>query len=350
MAGLSFDAARREVRRGKLAAVYYLTGPEDILKDEMVSAIVDAAVDPSSRDFNLDLRSAGDLDGETLHALIETPPLLATRRVVVVRGLEQWRRNAKVWDVLRRYLMAPSPTTVLVLLHAAPDGADPAIAAQATHVVLERLTPDELTAWAATTAQAAGLLLDPAALAHLLHAVGQDLAQAASEIAKLAAAIGGDRAVTVEEVAAFVGIRHGETQRDWVEAVAARDAVRAAQLVDIVLPQAGVTAVRMVAALGTELVGLRLAVALAEQGMTGPRLRQALFQELRTTRPPGMGDWGERASQWAATAARWTGPDLDRAIEAAYAADVALKSTTVSDERGILRGLVLSLHAREVAA
>lgn len=350
MAGLSFDAARREVRRGKITAVYYLTGSEDVLKDEMVAAIVDAAIDPSSRDFNLDVRSAADLDGETLNALIETPPLLAARRVVVIRGLEQWRPNAKVWDVLRRYLKQPSPTTVLVLVHGATHGDDPGIVAAAIHIVLEPLSGDELRAWAAAKAQAAGLTLEPAALVHLLQAVGEDLAQLASEIAKLAGALGGDRAVTVEQVAAFVGVRHGETLQDWVGAVMERDVVRAARLVDIVLPQAGVNGVRMLTALGTELVGLRLAVALADQGVSGPRLRQAVFQELRAARPPGIRDWADRASTWAASAVRWTGVELDRAIDAAFVADLALKSTTVSDERGILRGLVLSLCPQDAAA
>jgi DNA polymerase-3 subunit delta len=349
MAGLSFDAARREVRRGNLARVYYLTGAEDILKDELAAAIVDAAVEPGARAFNLDIRSAGDLDGEALNALIETPPILSDRRVVIVRGLEQWRRNARVWEVLRRYLRNPAPTTVLVLIHGGGDGDEAGIAADTTHVVLDPLPADDLGAWATARAEASGVRLEPAALAHLLQVTGGELAQVASELAKLAAGVGSDRAVTADEVAAFVGVRHGETLPDWVRAVTNRQTVEAARLVDIVLPQAG-GAVRMLAALGTELVGVRLAIALTEQGITGQRLRQALFQELRAARPQGIGSWSERAAEWAAAAARWSGAELDRAIEAAYAADLALKSPTVSDEEGILRGLVLALHARDAAA
>jgi DNA polymerase III subunit delta len=80
MAALTFEAVYRALKYGEIAPVYYLSGEADFLKDELVNAITRAAVDESGRDFNLDIRSAGDLDGEALHALVETPPMLASRR------------------------------------------------------------------------------------------------------------------------------------------------------------------------------------------------------------------------------------------------------------------------------
>jgi hypothetical protein len=99
MPAASFASVRSSLERGKLVPVYYLTGDEEVLKDELVDAIVDSAVDPSNRDFNLDVRSAADLDGESFHALVETPPLLAERRAAVVRNLEQWRKNSATVDI-----------------------------------------------------------------------------------------------------------------------------------------------------------------------------------------------------------------------------------------------------------
>jgi DNA polymerase-3 subunit delta len=350
MPGLSYQAARRELGRKTLSPVYYLTGTEDVLKDDLVAAVVDAGLEnPEDRSFNLDVRSAGDLDGESLHALVETVPMLAARRVVVIRNLEQWRKGAKVWEVLGRYLQRPSETTVLVLLHGT-DEPDVGIAAASTHISLGPLTGDDLRHWAAERAAAAGLRLDPEALTHLLRAAGDDLAHLRAEIEKLASALGADRAVTENDVAQFVGVRRGETLDDWVAAVLQRDVVRAATLVDSVLPQAGVSGVRMVMALGTELIGVRLARALADQGVQGRRLERTLLAELRQVRPPGARSWADLAASWAATAPLWTGPELDRAIEAALETDVALKSTTVTDESGLLRGLVLGLRRRDQAA
>ena len=172
----------------------------------------------------------------------------------------------------------------------------------------------------------------------------------ASEIDKLAAALGSERAVGPDEVARLVGVQPGETVEDWVSAVLARDLRRALRLTDVVLPQAGVTGVRMVMTLGTDLVGLRLARALADGGHTGVRVERALLAELRKTRPPGGRDWSTQARSWSVAVRRWGAAELDRAIAAAYAADRALKSTTLGDDSDVLRTLVLSLGVQEAAA
>src|SRR2546427_7370065 len=51
-----------------------------------------------------------------LRTLVDTPPLLAQTRVVVLRGIEQMRRGSKLRQELLRYLAAPNPTTMLILV------------------------------------------------------------------------------------------------------------------------------------------------------------------------------------------------------------------------------------------
>ena len=79
MAALSFDALLRALKHGDPDPVYYLHGEEDVLKDEAIRALVDRAVPPEGRDFNLESRSAAGLDPEALHALLNTLPMLAAR-------------------------------------------------------------------------------------------------------------------------------------------------------------------------------------------------------------------------------------------------------------------------------
>ena len=147
MAPLTLEAAYRALKGGELVPVYYLTGDDDVLKQELVEALVAAAIDPAARDFNLDVRSAADLDGESLHALVETPPMLSARRAVVIKGLEQWRANAAVWKVLAHYLDQPSPTTLLVLTHAAGEKPNAAVAEGARHIQIQPLKPDQVRRW-----------------------------------------------------------------------------------------------------------------------------------------------------------------------------------------------------------
>src|SRR5438874_11339820 len=97
MGALSYDGLLRSLKPGATPdPVYYFHGDEDILKDEAVRAIVELAVDPSLRDFNVDRRSAADLDPEAFHSLVNTPPMLAPVRVVVLRGIEEVKKTSKV--------------------------------------------------------------------------------------------------------------------------------------------------------------------------------------------------------------------------------------------------------------
>ena len=346
----SFESVHRSVKRGEIAPIYYLTGDADVLKDDVVTTIVDAALEPAARDFNLDVRVAGDLDPETLHTLVETLPILAERRVVVIKALEQWRKNARTWEVLRRYIARPSPSTVLILVHGAGETPDAGLARAGTHVEVAVPGPDTIRRWVADRARRAGIEIDAEAVEHLVRAVGPDLAHLGMEVEKLAAACGDARPVTAAEVAQMVGVNRGETVEDWVDAVSSRDVLRALALTDVVLPQAGVTAVRMLIALGTELVGLRLARALAGGGLAGPRLERGLLDQLRRARPMGVRNWETQARSWASAARHWTADELDQAIRATYEADRALKSTTVSDDRATLRSLLLTLGAGRAAA
>ena len=118
----TYDALLRSLAKGELAPVYYLYGPQDILKDEAVQAILDRALDPGLRDFNLDQRAAGQLDPESIFALCTTLPMMADRRVVVMRELEGWKRKPKTRAAFLKYLERPAPETVVILVQGSARG------------------------------------------------------------------------------------------------------------------------------------------------------------------------------------------------------------------------------------
>lgn len=341
MAAPTPKSVRRALKQGNLAPVYYLTGDEEILKDELVEMIVDAAVDSSARDFNVDLRSAGDLNAETLHALVETPPMLAERRVAVVRNLEQWRKNSKPWVTLRQYLEQPSPTTTLVLIHGTGQAADKTLSDHATHVKLDAPSAESLKHWVLEHAEQDGLSMDPQAAEHLVEAVGQSLSLISSELRKLGSA-STDGSISVSDVESMVGVRHGETMTDWVNAAVTRDISRAVSLLDIVMQQPGVTGVKMLATLGTSMIGVRMARAMVDEGKSSKTVQQAILDKLFKARPR-VGRYSDVAGQWTTAARNWTGSDLDRALRLVWEADTQLKSTTISDARGTISSMLLQL-------
>src|SRR3954469_8832627 len=94
----------------KFASAYYLSGEDDFLKEDALRHLLDAAVDPSTRDFNLDQRRGADLDAESLASLLAMPPMMAERRVVVVRDVGALRKDART--ALEKHLRSPVPDTL----------------------------------------------------------------------------------------------------------------------------------------------------------------------------------------------------------------------------------------------
>jgi len=350
-ASLTFDSAYRALKRQAPAPVYYLTGDEDLLKEEIIDLILSSTVDAASRDFNFDVRLAGDLDGESLHSLVETPPMLAEQRVVVVKNVEQWRKNAKVWQVVYKYLENPSLSTVLVLTHGPGQKPIGDIARRAAHVAFEPLDHQRQLRWIKVRTERAGFGLEEKAAEHLLRVVGSDLCMLATEIDKLAAIATDGETVDASAVADLIGVRHGETLHDWIEAVLIRDTPRAVGILDFVLAGAGVTGVRLIATLGTGLVGVRLARALLDDGKPAARIEGMIRKTVQSAKTGWtFRDWNDPFALLARAAGAWTTREIDDALLAAYECDVALKSTTVSDVRGTITEMLLKMSRLEVAA
>ena len=84
--------------------------------------------------------AASELDAEALDALLSTPPMLAERRVVVMRDVDKLKKDARA--LLDRYLARPAHDTVLVLVAPAGAKADKALSDRATAVEFAPLTGD----------------------------------------------------------------------------------------------------------------------------------------------------------------------------------------------------------------
>jgi DNA polymerase III subunit delta len=350
MAPLSFDALSRALKRGEPEAVYYLYGDEAVLKDEAVSALIERAVPAESRDFNLDTRAAAELDVESLHLLLNTPPMLAQRRAVVLRGVEQLRKKSKPRDALLAYLEHPSPETLLVLVQTDAEPPETDLAARATAVAVDRLPPERAARWVVHAAGRLGLTVEPPAAELLVESAGADLSALRQELDKLAVLVIG-RPVGTSDVASLVGIRHGETLHDLIAAALSREPGRAARMVDGVLAQSVMSGVRIVTAVGSALVGTALARAELDRGTPMGRLADTVFRHLLAARPFGLRSYKVEAAQWAEWAALWEAAELRHALRLALAADQTLKSSGISDDAGVVRQLVLSLAvpAREAA-
>lgn len=354
MPKLSFDAFSKQIKSGSIPPAVYLYGEEDVLKDEAIRAILDQVVDPGMRDFNYDQRSAGQLDPEAVETLCNTLPMMAERRLVVIREIESWQKRARAKAAVLHYLERPAVETVLVLVQGAPRTddrveADPDVLRLTCAVEVERYGPRLAEKWVQKRGEERGLRFAPDAAAHLVRAVGADLGAARSELDKLAG-LGGAEPITLEQLAASLGIRHGETPADWCDAVLEDRSGPAAAMLPPLLSQPGVSGVSLLTQLGTQLIGLGLARSGYDRGQRAGNLERAVRETLLRARPQGRLDYRSSAERWSRLVEAWPAPRIDAAIRAACRADLRLKTTTLADERGVLVDLIMQLVPKDGGA
>lgn len=327
---------RSAVKSGTYAPAYLLYGEDDYVKTEELRRLIDAAVDPATRDFNYEVLRGPDLDGETLGSILNTPPMMADRRVVVVRDAMGLKKDARA--ALDRYLKSPAPDLLLILV-ATPEGKpDKALLANTTAIEFRPLEGSRIPKWIAYYVEHdLNTQITEGAIRLLQEAVGTELAQLRVELDKLATFTGG-APITEAAVSAVVGVRPGETMGDLLDAVARRDAAAALAMLPAVFQQPKSGGVPIVMALTVQTLGIGWAQAVREHGG-----RPDMFSLLKETGAYAWRSWSEFSATCTRAASLWSARAVEEGLEALLEADMALKTTKLSSDEQIIANLVLAL-------
>jgi len=348
MSASSLKTLRDAIKRRSFDGAYYIVGEDEYQKDDAIRQLVEVAIEPAAKDFNLDTRRGADLDAESLGVLLSTPPMMAERRVIVLRDVGALKKDAR--KVLDEYLKNPAIDLLLIMAVGSGSKVDNSLAAASTQLEFDPLSGDRIPKWIAHhSTTALGVTISEPAIELLQAAVGNDLHQLSGELDKLASYIEGrDQEIGEDAVAAVVGVRRGETLSDLLDAVADRNAARALDLVPHVLAQPKTTGVSVVMALSTQMLAISWGRARLDEGLPRARLSQEYFNLLKETGAFTGRPWGSATAVWTRAAERWSRESLDRALDSLLEADVALKESRVSSEEQLLASLLLSLCVGDV--
>lgn len=300
--------------------VFYLHGEDEFRKDEAARTLIDAHLDPGTKDFNLDRLRGSELDAETLASVLGTPPMMAEWRVVLVRETEALAAARRTRDILLEAVTAPPPGLALILLCTVPARSRARfykdVEKGARSMEFRALGMDDVPGWLMTRAREAhGRELAPDAARGLAAAVGTDLAVLVRELEKLDSLTPEGEAITPARVEQ-AGTRMPRQDRwAWFDSVGNGEFVEAVEGLEVLLGH-GESGVGLTIGLATHL--LRLGVAL-EGG------RSALQQAL----PPHQ-RW--LADKFARQARGWTPGELERALEGLLMVDRLLKSSPIPAE------------------
>jgi DNA polymerase III subunit delta len=340
------DATRQflaQLKDRAFAPAYLISGDDEWRKDAALRELLKAAVDPASRDFNLDQRRGHELDADTVATLLATPPMMADRRVVVIRDVSAMKKPARA--ALDRYLARPTSDVVVALTLPAGSKADASLSNACFGVAVNAVSGEALSKWIAKQAlEQFGVEISPDAVSLLQQVVGDDAGQLMMELDKAASYTRG-RPIDAAAIEAVVGVRHGETTSDLLDAVGARDVAAAVALVPPVLALPKVTGVGITISLTTQTAALGWGAAQRASGVPLNRLAASYFDLLKRTGAfPGR-PWGEAASAWTRYVPKWSVPDAARGLRAILRADERLKDTRASSDEQVIVSLVMELCA-----
>jgi DNA polymerase-3 subunit delta len=222
------ESLRADLDARGLQAAYLLAGEDRLSLDESVALLAERAVDPELAAFNTVTLRGDDSTWEEALAACEELPMMAPRRLVLVREPESLEGEA---SALVAYLKAPCATTTLVLASQRVDRRlswVKALEASATCVAFAPPQGRELEAWIRRALSLRDVRIEEDALALLADLVQAETILLAQEIEKLALLCRDTGVATKDDVAAILGRTRTTEIWDLTNAVEDGDPERAA--------------------------------------------------------------------------------------------------------------------------
>jgi DNA polymerase-3 subunit delta len=331
MPSLKPDALRKSLSSGKRGGVFFFYGDEEYLKEEATSAVVAAHIDPATRDFNFDQLRGSDVDAEALASVLQTPPMMAEWRIVVVRDVQALAATPRGRAVVEELLERPIPGLVAVLQAQIPEKSTAKfydrLKKQTASVEFAELSENDLPGWLMARSENDGVKLEPAA-ARALASAGLSLGQLVRELEKLRDYVGEKRRITVKEVESLVGAVAARQNRwEWFDLVGEARFREARAALPALLEHD--YAVRLVLGLGTHFLRLGIGVAGGERA-------------LESALPPHQRWLAQRVVR---QARKWSDVQIKHALNDLLRADRLLKSTSLGDDQ-VMQELLLRLEGR----
>ncbi|MBI1805440.1 MAG: DNA polymerase III subunit delta [Ignavibacteria bacterium] len=311
--GLTVEDLETSFRNEKFSSLYLLYGEEDFLSDQVVDLLVEKALDESTKSFNLDVVSGGDVDARDIVSLVSAFPMIAERRVVVVRDFDRMPNK----DLLLPVIDNPVSSTILILLASRPDFRTKiykALEEHGTVAEFKRLYDNEVPRWISKRIEKLGKKAIPEASELIQAHVGRSLREIQNEIDKLFIYVGEKEIIDIDDVNNVVGISKQYNIFELQRSIGERDLARTMEIAEHML-DAGESPLGMIVML------------------TRYFQKLWLLQELRIDHPNdgklsallGVNPFFVR--EYLEAARRYPSDHLERCFEALVTADESLKST-----------------------
>ncbi|WP_413581125.1 DNA polymerase III subunit delta [Bdellovibrio sp. HCB288] len=308
----------KDLEKGNLSPMYFLFGEEPYLLNQSVERFKFAVLTEGAIDFNYSLFYASDADIVQVRDAVETLPMMAPRRLVILKEAQEL--SDKEWAQLEPLIEEPVDSTCFVILASRVDKRKKQIRQlldKADCVEFKKPYENQVPSWINYIAESLGLKISNDAI-HLLHKlVGHHLTEIEAELKKLGEFVEGARRIEVSDVAQVVSRSKEESVFDFTKAVGLNDRVKALEYLVHLLDQ-GQNEIGIIS-----LVARHIRILLAvkkgmEEGLHGAKL--AHYAQV----PPYF------LENYVEQARLWTAKKLEQTMVVLSETDKALKSSPLS--------------------
>lgn len=222
----------KDLKSGHYKPVYFLHGEESYFIDQLSKYIEDHALTETEKSFNLTILYGKEANYNLVVDNARRFPLMAERQVVILKEAKEMRDLA----TLEKYVLQPSPTTVLVICHKhkkLDKRTKFAAALKKNAVVFEskKLYDNQVPAWITDYLKARKYPIAEAAKTLIAEYLGTDLSKVANELDKLMLNLPPGTSITTDHVQQHIGISKDYNVFELQNAIGQRDFGKAQRIV-----------------------------------------------------------------------------------------------------------------------
>lgn len=242
---VTFLSLLNDINAKRFKPIYVLYGEEGYYIDRLEEAIVENALSPDERDFNLNIIYGADVaDIRNVIAMCKQFPAMSEYQVVVIReaqtvGKQNNKGNANELNQLKHYAAQPLNSTILVVCNKgeAIKGKEFVDTVKKNNVGVvfrsDRLREGRAVEMAALEyVKSLGCVIDEKALSMIASNVGNDISRLYTEIDKLKILVKDDHRISPELIERNIGISKDYNNFELEQALSTRNAKKAFEILN----------------------------------------------------------------------------------------------------------------------
>lgn len=230
---MDYKSIIQEIQQKRFKPVYLLHGEEPYYIDLISKAIVDHALEEHERDFNQMIVYGKDSDVLSVISESKGYPMMAERRLVVVREAQDLKEIEK----LESYCNSPNPTTVLVLAYKyskfdSRKKLFKEISKSGLVFLSDKVKEYQLADWINNYLRSTDYSITPKASSLLADFLGNDLSKITNELDKLALLLQKGTTINEVHIEENIGISKDYNVFELINAISIRDVPKAMRIVN----------------------------------------------------------------------------------------------------------------------